>query len=131
VFAFLALIIIIVRRRLRQKRKEKEDGRREAELLSAYLAIHNIVLPDDEEDDEVAVVLRGFTQWRAAQLVAEEAANRVPDNVTIDYPLEDGVEEVELEVVDVADVPQQPPAVGMANRLMALMVSEIAKETSK
>jgi len=38
-------------------------------------------LPEDEEDDEVAVVLRGFTQWRAAQLVAEEEANKVPGNV--------------------------------------------------
>jgi len=125
----MALVIIIIRRKLRQKRKEKEDARREAELLSAYLSIHNIVLPEDEEDDEVAVVMRNFTQWRAEQLVAEEEAHTVPDGTVVDFPRQESEEG--LEMVEVEDVPRQPQAEGLANRIMAMMATEIAKEATR
>jgi len=131
VFAFMALIIIVVRRRLRQKRKEKEEAKREAALLSAYLAIHNVVMPDDEEDEEVKVVMAGFAAWKATKLAAEEEAHTVPDGTIVDFPREDGVDEVEMEVVDHQDVPQQPQAEGLANRIMAMMAAEIAKEATK
>jgi len=132
VFAFVALLIIVIRRRLKQKRKAKAAAAREAEMLSAYLQIHSIVMPADEDDEEVVEVMRGFAAWRDAQLAAEEAANAVPDEVAVDFPGEEGGAEGEgVEMVAMNDVPPQPPVQGLANQLMAAMVAEIAKEAKK
>ena len=99
-------------------------------MLSAYLQIHSIVMPADEEDEEVVEVMRGFAAWKAAQLAADEAANAVPDEVAVDFPGEEGGEEG-VEMVAMGDVPPQPPVQGLANQLMAAMVAEIAKEAKK
>jgi len=131
VFAFVALLIIVIRRRLKQKRKAKAAAAREAEMLSAYLQIHSIVMPADEDDEEVKVVMEGFAAWKDAQLAAEEAANAVADDVTVDFPGAEGGAEEGVEMVAMNDVPPQPPVQGLANQLMAAMVAEIAKEAKK
>ena len=124
-FAAIAVAVIIVRRKLKARRLAKAAAAKKAEKLSAYLSIMG--LSSMPEDDEARKELdTQFEQWLAESYAAEEAENAIPVDTEVDYPPQEGEEDIEM--VERSQVPQPTPANSLGEALLGALVREILKD---
>jgi len=125
-FAAIAVVVIIIRRRLKARRMAKAAAKKRQEQFSAYLVAEGIMsLP--EAPTEMAELMSKFEVWRQDLEAVERLEHAVPDDVDVDYPPQEGEEDIEM--VDRAQVPPQPAATSMGEALLGALVREILKET--